>query len=74
MMRKLKELLSSPPTLEKIDYECRRLVVLTVDANLIKIGWIIGQDNECNEKYTVKFGAKVLNSHQRAYAQIKREL
>jgi len=63
-MRKLKEFLSSPPTLKKIDYECGRPIILIVDASSIGIGWAIGQDNECGERYVVRFGAKVLNSHQ----------
>jgi len=63
-MRKLKELLSSPPTLKKIDYECGRPVILIVDASPIGIEWMIGQDNECGERYVVKFRAKVLNSCQ----------
>jgi len=73
-MKKLKDLLSSLPTLKKIDYKCRRPVILTVDASPIGIGWAIGQNNESGERYVVRFGAKVLNSRQRAYAQVKREL
>jgi hypothetical protein len=73
-MKKMKKLLSSPPTLKKVDYECGRLVILTVDASPIRIGWIIGQDDDSGNRYVVRFGAKVLNSRQRAYAQVKREL
>ena len=73
-MRKLKKLLSTPPTLKKIDYESGRPVVLTVDASPIGIGWAIGQDDDNGNRYVVRFGAKVLNSRQRGYAQVKREL
>jgi hypothetical protein len=60
--------------LKKVDYECGRLVILTVDASPIRIGWTIGQDDDSGNRYVVRFGAKVLNSRQRAYAQVKREL
>ena len=73
-MRKLKKLLSSPPTLKKINYDSERPVVLTVDASPIGIGWAIGQDDDDGNRYVVRFGAKVLNACQRAYAQVKREL
>lgn len=73
-MKKLKKLLSSPPTLKKVDYDSGRPVVLTVDASPIGIGWAIGQDDGEGNRFVVRFGAKVLNSRQRAYAQVKREL
>lgn len=73
-MKKLKTLLSSPPTLKKVDYDSGRPVILTVDASPIGIGWAIGQDDDEGNRYVVRFGAKVLNTCQRAYAQVKREL
>lgn len=73
-MKKLKKLLSSPPTLKKVDYDSGRPVVITVDASPIGIGWAIGQDDGKGNRFVVRFGAKVLSSRQRAYAQVKREL
>ncbi len=54
-MKKLKDLLSSPPTLKKIDYECGKPVILTMDTSPIGIGWVIGQDNESGKSYAVIF-------------------
>jgi len=47
---------------------------LTVDASPIGIGWAIGQDDDDGNRFVVRFGAKVLNSQQRGYAQVKKEL
>lgn len=38
-------------------------MVLTVDASLIEIGWAIGQDGDYENKYMVRFEAKILNFH-----------
>ena len=73
-MQKLKELLQSAPTLRKVDYECGRPVIVTVDTSPTGIGWAIGQDDEKEHRYVVRFGAKVLSARQRNYPQIKREL
>ena len=35
---------------------------------------MISQDNDEGRRFVVRFGAKILNSCQRAYAQVKREL
>jgi hypothetical protein len=73
-MQKMKKLLSSPPTLKKVDYDCGRSIILTIDASSIGIGWTIGQDDDSNNNYVVRFGVKVLNSRQQAYAEVKRKL
>ncbi|KAL2641461.1 hypothetical protein R1flu_009048 [Riccia fluitans] len=39
-MQKLKALLSSTPVLGRIDYKCRRPVILIVDTSPIAIGWV----------------------------------
>ena len=73
-MKKLKRLLQCAPTLRKVNYECGRPIIVTVDTSPTGIGWAIGQDDEDGNRYAVRFGAKVLSSRQRGYAQVKREL
>ncbi|MCO5604739.1 hypothetical protein L7F22_058909 [Adiantum nelumboides] len=73
-MKKLKVLLQSAPTLRKVNYECERPVIITVDTSPTGIGWAIGQDDEEGHRYVVRFGAKVLSARQRNYPQVKREL
>ncbi|KAL3684155.1 hypothetical protein R1sor_002177 [Riccia sorocarpa] len=73
-MRRLKVLLSSSPVLERVDYNCGRPVILTVDTSPIAIGWAMGQDDENENKIAMRFGARVLSSKQREYPQVKREL
>jgi hypothetical protein len=60
-MRKLKNILSFPPTLKIIDYECGSSVILTIDTSFIEIGWAIGQDDVNGNRYVVRFDAKVLS-------------
>ena len=57
-----------------MNYECGRTIIVTVDTSPTGIGWTIGQDDENGNRYAIRFGAKVLSSHQRGYAQVKREL
>ena len=73
-MQKLKQLLQTSPTLRKVDYECGRPVIVTVDTSPTGIGWAVGQDDEDDRRYVIRFGAKVLSIRQRNYPQIKREL
>ncbi|KAL3680257.1 hypothetical protein R1sor_023213 [Riccia sorocarpa] len=73
-MRKLKELLSTSPFLGRIDYQCGRPVILTVDTSPIAIGWAVGQNDAEGNRFAVIFGARVLSSRQRSYPQVKREL
>ncbi|KAL3700490.1 hypothetical protein R1sor_018512 [Riccia sorocarpa] len=73
-MRRLKTLLSSSPMLGRVDYNCGRPVILTVDTSPFTIGWAVGQDDENGNRVAVRFGARVLSSMQREYPQVKREL
>ncbi|KAL2630017.1 hypothetical protein R1flu_014703 [Riccia fluitans] len=73
-MQKLKALLSSSPVLGRVDYKCRRPVILTMDTSPIAIGWAIGQDDAQGNRFAARFGAKVLSTRQCAYPQVKREL
>ena len=70
-MRKLKFHLTQAPALKQPDYT--RPIYLTVDSSPIGIGWVISQQDG-EERYPVRFGAKVLSGRQRKYAQVKREL
>ena len=64
-MRKLKSHLAQAPALKQPYY--MRPIYLTVDSSLIGIGWVISQpDGE--ERYPVRFVAKVLSGRQRKYA------
>ena len=74
MVKKLKKMMTSAPTLKKIDYKCGRPVIVIVDTSPTGIGWAIGQDDEDGNRYAARFGAKVLNGRQRDYPQVKREL
>jgi len=73
-MENLKKILSSPPVLRQVDYECGRPVIVTVDTSPIAIGWAIGQDDQEGRRFAVRFGARILTTRQRAYPQVKREL
>jgi len=61
-MDRLIKFLYPLPTLTKIDYNSRRLVVLMIDARPIEIGWAIRQDDDDRNMFEVRFGAKVFNS------------
>ena len=52
-------MMTSAPTLRKIDYKCGRAVIVTEDTSPTGIGWAIGQDDEDGNFYAVRFGAKV---------------
>jgi hypothetical protein len=47
---------------------------VTIDTSSTRIGWVINQEDEDNNRYAIRFGAKVLSDRQRRYAQVKREL
>ncbi|KAL2614093.1 hypothetical protein R1flu_025785 [Riccia fluitans] len=73
-MARLKQALVSSPTLRKIDYQCERPVIVTVDTSPIAIGWKVGQDDDEGCRFATRFGARVLSPRQRDYLQVKREL
>jgi hypothetical protein len=47
---------------------------VTVDTSPTGIGWVINQEDFQGNRYAIRFGAKVLQGHQRKYSQIKREM
>ena len=53
-MQKLKCLLQSSPTLRKVDYECGKPVIRTVDTSPTGIGWEVGKDDEDDYKYVIR--------------------
>ncbi len=73
-MQHLKELLSNAPVLRKPDYTYNKSIIVTVDTSPVGIGWALSQNDVEGNRYAIRFGAKVLNSRQRAYSQVKREL
>lgn len=60
--------------LRKMDYQCRRPMVVTVDTSPIAIGWAIRQDDVKWQRFAIRFGAKILTRRQRANPQVKRKL
>ena len=66
-IQKLKKMMQSAPTFQKIDYKCGRQVIVTVDTSPTGIDWAIGQDDEAEIRYAVRFKAKVLSGRQRDY-------
>jgi hypothetical protein len=72
--RRLKELLQEAPALWKANYAEGKPIFVTMDTSPTGIGWIINQEDEDDNRYAIRFGAKVLNERQRKYAQVKREL
>jgi len=73
-MEELKKTLKSPPVLKQVEYESGRPVIVTVDTSPIAIGWAVGQDDEKENRFAIRFGARILTERQRAYPQVKREL
>ena len=49
-------------------------MIVTVDTSPTGIGWAVGQDDEDDRRYVIRFGAKILSIRQRNYPHIKREL
>ncbi|KAL3694614.1 hypothetical protein R1sor_008265 [Riccia sorocarpa] len=73
-MEKLKRALQSPPVLRRLDFTCRRPIVVIVDTSPRAVGWAIGQDDADGVRFAGRFGAKILTGRQRDYPQVKREL
>ncbi|KAL3682736.1 hypothetical protein R1sor_000758 [Riccia sorocarpa] len=72
-MRKMKKLLSSSTFLKQIVYRCGRPVILTTDTSPIAIKWAVGQDDAKGDRFTTRFGARVLSTRQRSYPHVKKE-
>ncbi|KAL3685370.1 hypothetical protein R1sor_003392 [Riccia sorocarpa] len=73
-VERLKRILQSPPVLQRLNYDCGRPIIITVDTSPKAIGWAVGQDDENGVRFASRFGAKILASRQREYPQVKREL
>ena len=73
-MEELKKILKSPPVLKQIEYNNGRPVIVTINTSPIAIGWAVAQDDEEGNRFAIRFGARILTEHQRAYPQVKREL
>ena len=73
-MVKIKNQLCNAKALWKATYEEGKPIFVTVDTSPIGIGWVINQEDSEGNRFAIRFGAKVLQTRQRNYAQIKREL
>jgi hypothetical protein len=73
-IRRLKGLLLEAHVLRKANYAGGKPIFVTVDTSPTGIGWVINQEDEDDNRYAIRFRAKVLNERQRKYAQVKREL
>jgi hypothetical protein len=60
-IRRQKAMLLEAPTLRKAEYAGRKPIFVTVDTSPTGIGWVINQEDENDERYAIRFGAKVLS-------------
>ena len=60
--------------LRKADYSEGKCIFVMLDTSQTGRGWVINQEDSEGNRYTVRFGAKVLQVRQRNYALIKREM
>ena len=76
-METLKDALLKAPALRPpiffLQTEEEKQIFLTVDTSPTAAGWTLGQEDG-NQRFSIKFGAKVLNARQKNYSQLKREL
>jgi hypothetical protein len=70
----LKESIHESPTLRRLNYECDREVILTVDTSNIVIGFILLQVGADGKQYPNCFGSIVLNEVESRYSQAKLQL
>jgi hypothetical protein len=70
----LKELISSAPALNPIDYTTDRTVVLSVDTSLHAVGIILSQLDEQGRKRPARYGSIPMNERESRYSQPKLEL
>ena len=68
------KLLLEALALRKTDYTEGKPIYIIVDTSPTGIGWAINQEDKENNRYVIRFGAKVLSDRQRKYTQVKREL
>jgi putative AlgH/UPF0301 family transcriptional regulator len=70
----MKEALVGAPALREEIYDKGVLIYVTVHTSPTGIGWVIHQEDENGARFSIRFGAKVLNERQWGYAQVKHEL
>jgi hypothetical protein len=73
-VQRMKEAMAVASALRKGVYGRNVPVNVTVDTSPSGIGWVINQEDENDERFPIRFGAKVLSERQWGYAQVKREL
>jgi transposase InsO family protein len=70
----LKQLISSSPALNPIDYTSDHAVVLSVDTSLRAVGIILSQRDEKGRKRPSRYGSIPMNERESRYSQPKLEL
>ena len=70
----LKELITSAPALNPINYATDRPVVLSVDTSLHAVGIILSQLDEQGRKRPARYGSIPMNERESRYSQPKLEL
>jgi hypothetical protein len=73
-MRLLKDEIIQSHALHRIDYECGREVILTVDTSNIAVGFILYQMGEDGKCYPNCFGSISLTKVEQRYSQAKLKL
>ena len=70
----LKELVSTAPALNPIDYSSENAIVLSVDTSWQAIGIILAQYDDLGRKRPARYGSIPLNERESRYSQPKLEL
>jgi transposase InsO family protein len=70
----LKELVSSAPALNPIDYSSDHAIVLSVDTSWQAVGIILSQHDDQGRKRPARYGSIPLNERESRYSQPKLEL
>ena len=70
----LKQLITSAPALQPIDYSSDRPVILSVDSSIIAVGFILSQLDEQGRKRPARYGSIPMNEREARYSQPKLEL
>ena len=70
----LKQLVSSAPALQPIDYKCGRPIILSVDTSIYGVGIILSQEDELGRRAAARYGSLPLKIKGTDYGQSKLEL
>ena len=73
-MEVLKAAVVNSPTLQPIDYECGRMVIVAVDSLIIGVGFVVFQEGQDGKRYPARFGSINWNKREARFLQPKIEL